>query len=46
MLIYSRKHVEEHGGDAENLSLWGNDVGGSAWVMGKMNIILVGATER
>jgi hypothetical protein len=32
MLIYARKHVEEHGGDVQNLSLYGNDAGGSAWV--------------
>lgn len=46
MLIYSRKHVEEHGGDVENLSLYGNDAGGSAWVMGKMNMILHGIEKK
>ena len=46
MLIYSRKYVEEHGGDAENLSLYGQDTGGSAWVMGKMNMILHGIEKK
>ncbi len=46
MLIYSRKYVEEHGGDLENLSLYGQDTGGSAWVMGKMNMILHGIEKK
>src|SRR6266487_39137 len=46
MLIYSRKYVEEHGGDLENLSLYGQDTGGSAWVMGKMNMILHGIERK
>ncbi|HEY0073120.1 MAG TPA: class I SAM-dependent DNA methyltransferase, partial [Abditibacteriaceae bacterium] len=46
MLIYARKHVEEHGGDIENLSLYGQDAGGSAWVMGKMNMILHGVKRK
>jgi type I restriction enzyme M protein len=46
MLIYSRKYVEEHGGDVENLSLYGQDTGGSAWVMGKMNMILHGIENK
>ncbi len=46
MLIYARKHVEEHGGDVENLSLYGQDAGGSAWVMGKMNMILHGIEKK
>ena len=46
MLIYSRKYVEEHGGDAENLSLYGQDAGGSAWVMGKMNMLLHGIEKK
>ncbi len=46
MLIYSRKYVEEHGGDLENLSLYGQDTGGSAWVMGKMNVILHGIEKK
>src|SRR6267142_1800572 len=46
MLIYSRKYVQEHGGDAENLSLYGQDAGGSAWVMGKMNMLLHGIEKK
>ena len=46
MLIHARKHVEEHGGDVENLSLYGEDSGGSAWVMGKMNMILHGIEKK
>ena len=42
MLIYARKHVQEHGGNARNLALYGQDAGGSAWTMGKMNTILHG----
>jgi type I restriction enzyme M protein len=46
MLIYSKMHVEEHGGDAANLGLYGQDKEGSAWVICKMNMILHGVTER
>jgi len=46
MLIYSKMHVEEHGGDAANLGLYGQDKEGSAWVIRKMNMILHGVTER
>lgn len=46
MLIFARKYVEEHGGDVENLSLYGQDAGGSAWVMGKMNMILHGIEKK
>lgn len=46
MLIYARKHVEEHGGDVDDLSLYGQDAGGSAWVMGKMNMILHGIERK
>jgi type I restriction enzyme M protein len=46
MLIFSRKYVEEHRGNVENLSLYGNDAGGSAWVIGKMNMILHGIEKK
>jgi type I restriction enzyme M protein len=46
MLIYSRQHVEEHGGNPENLSLYGQDNEGSAWAICKMNLILHGVFER
>lgn len=46
MLIYARQHVDEHGGDANNLSLFGQDNEGSAWAICKMNLILHGVMER
>lgn len=46
MLIYSRQHVDEHGGNANNLSLYGQDNEGSAWAICKMNLILHGVMER
>ena len=33
-------------GDMQYLSLYGNDAGGSAWVMGKMNMILHGIEKQ
>lgn len=42
MLIYSKRHVEEHGGNGRDLSLYGQDNEGSAWVICKMNLILHG----
>jgi len=42
MLIYGRQYVAEHGGDAENLSLCGQDNEGSAWAICKMNLLLHG----
>jgi type I restriction enzyme M protein len=46
MLIYARQHVDEHGGNADNLSLYGQDNEGSAWAICKMNLILHGLFER
>jgi type I restriction-modification system DNA methylase subunit len=46
MLIYARKHVGEHGGNSDNLSLFGQDNEGSAWAICKMNLILHGVFER
>jgi len=46
MLIYSKLHVEEAGGDSSDLSLHGQDNNGSAWVICKMNLFLHGITER
>lgn len=45
MLIYSKLHVEETGGKASDLSLYGQDNNGSAWVICKMNLFLHGITE-
>jgi len=46
MLIYARHHVGEHGGNPENLALYGQDNEGSAWAICKMNLILHGVFER
>ena len=45
MLIFSKRHVEEHGGDGRNLFLHGQDSSGSAWVVCKMNMILNGISK-
>lgn len=42
MLIYARQYVAEHGGNADNLSLYGQDNEGSAWAICKMNLLLHG----
>jgi type I restriction enzyme M protein len=42
MLILSHQHVEEHGGDARNLRLYGQEYNGATWAMCKMNMILHG----
>ena len=39
-LIYSRHYIEEHGGNASNVFLYGQDAKGDAWVICKMNMIL------
>lgn len=46
MLIFSKRYVEEHGGDGNNLFLYGQDSSGSAWVVCKMNMILHGIPEK
>ena len=46
MLIYARQYVGEHGGNKDNLSLFGQDNEGSAWAICKMNLILHGVFER
>lgn len=46
MLIFSKRYVEEHGGDGSNLFLYGQDSSGSAWVVCKMNMILHGISEK
>ncbi len=43
MLIAARKYVEEHGGDASDLKLAGQDSNGSVWAICKMNLILHGS---
>ncbi len=46
MLIFSKRYIEEHGGDGNNLFLYGQDSSGSAWVVCKMNMILHGIREK
>jgi type I restriction enzyme M protein len=45
MLIYSRNHVEEHGGDPNNLVLAGQESNGTTWSISKMNMILHGIRD-
>lgn len=42
MLIQSRQYVEEHGGNASTVQLYGQDASGSSWAMAKMNLIMHG----
>ncbi|MVN85308.1 N-6 DNA methylase [Deinococcus sp. HMF7620] len=42
MLIQSRQHVEEHGGDPSTVALYGQDANGGSWAMAKMNLIMHG----
>ncbi|MFC3860176.1 N-6 DNA methylase [Deinococcus antarcticus] len=42
MLIQSRQYVEEHGGDPNTVTLYGQDANGSSWAMAKMNLIMHG----
>ncbi|MBL7174433.1 MAG: N-6 DNA methylase [Desulfobacteraceae bacterium] len=45
MLIHSKQHVEEHGGNPFNLRLYGQDNNGGVWSMCKMNMILHGIAD-
>ncbi|MCZ4506731.1 N-6 DNA methylase [Streptomyces sp. ActVer] len=40
MLIEAHEYVGEHGGDPHQLMLCGQDVNGSSWLMGTMNMLL------
>ncbi len=42
MLILSKEYLEEHGGNAQSLSLFGQDNNGAAWAICRMNMILHG----
>ncbi|AVV40371.1 class I SAM-dependent DNA methyltransferase [Streptomyces sp. ID05-04B] len=42
MLIAAREHVEEHGGNPEELSVNGQDKNGPSWSMASMNMVLHG----
>jgi type I restriction enzyme M protein len=45
MLIYSRSHVEEQGGDPNDLVLAGQESSGTTWSISKMNMILHGIRD-
>ncbi|MDF1597284.1 MAG: class I SAM-dependent DNA methyltransferase [Acidimicrobiia bacterium] len=45
MLIYSRNHIAEHGGDPNNLVLAGQESNGTTWSISKMNMILHGIKD-
>lgn len=40
MLIAARQHVEEHGGDTGEVSLFGQEDNGGVWTISKMNMLL------
>jgi len=45
MLILAAEHVEEHGGNPRNVSLFGQESNGGVWSMSKMNMILHGIKD-
>lgn len=45
MLILSREHIAEHGGNPRNLALYGQEDNGGVWSMSKMNMILHGIPD-
>ena len=45
MLIYSRNHVVDNGGDPNNLKLVGQETNGTTWSMSKMNMLLHGIRD-
>lgn len=45
MLILSKEYVEQHGGDARDLRLYGQDNNGGVWSICKMNMILHGIPD-
>ncbi|MEH2268545.1 MAG: class I SAM-dependent DNA methyltransferase [Nostoc sp.] len=42
MLILSKQHIEEHGGNSRDLRLYGQDNNGGVWAICKMNLLLHG----
>ena len=46
MLIFSKRYIEENGGDGKDFFLYGQDSSGSAWVVCKMNMILHGIRDK
>lgn len=45
MLILSHEYVDQHGGDARNLALFGQEDNGGVWAISKMNLILHGIPD-
>ena len=45
MLILSKEHVAEHGGDPRNLRLYGQEQNGGVWSISKMNMLLHGIPD-
>lgn len=45
MLIQSKQYVEDHFGNARNLSLYGQDPNGGSWAICKMNMLLHGIQD-
>lgn len=45
MLILSKDYVEEHGGNARNLALFGQENNGGVWSISKMNLLLHGIPD-
>ena len=45
MLILSKEYVEEHGGNARNLALFGQENNGGVWSISKMNLSLHGIPD-
>jgi len=40
MLIYSAHHVEQEGGDENDISLYGQEKNLNTWAIGQMNVLL------
>ena len=45
MLIYTRDHVADNGGDPRNLDLAGQEYNGTTWSISKMNMLLHGIRD-
>jgi len=45
MLILAKEHLEEHGRNARNLELYGQESNGGVWAIAKMNMLLHGIKD-
>ena len=45
MLILSKEYIEEHGDNAKNLALFGQENNGGVWSISKMNLLLHGIPD-